>query len=119
MIGTIKVGNKRAGAGYKPELSDVVINIDRPHVLGNPYVISRHCSRQHAIELFRNDLDREMHAQQGPRYKAICEIIEHLRAGRDVTLMCWCQPLDCHGHYIKQMIEQLLQHERQLAESQG
>ena len=108
MIGTIRLGNKRAVSDFKPEAGEVLVNIDRPNILGNPFRVDEKTCRATAILAFKIDLGREIKRRSGLRYDAICEIVGHLLAGRDVILMCWCHPLDCHGRVIKEIVEQLV-----------
>jgi hypothetical protein len=107
MTGTLRIGNKRAYSDHKPEPGEIIVNIDRPNLLGNPYVTATR-SRQEAIQEFRLELACDMEMRMGPRYEAICEIAQCLRDGCDVILMCWCHPLPCHGDVIKETVERLL-----------
>jgi hypothetical protein len=107
-LGTLRVGSKRAGSDFGLEGGEVIVNIDRPNILGNPYVKSERRNRQQAIEEFRVDLEREIKRRSGLRYDAVCKIAEHVLAGSDVVLLCWCHPLACHGDVIKEIVERLL-----------
>jgi hypothetical protein len=107
-IGSVRVGNKRPYSDFKPEIDEVVINIDRPNPLGNTFSITPERRREQVIELFRNDLELEIKRREGPRYRAVLEIAEHLLSGRDVYLACWCKPLPCHGDVIVEVVERLL-----------
>ena len=111
MIGSVRLGNKRKSSPHQPEPGDVVIAIDRPNVLCNPYPITEKRTRARAIEMFRKDLDNDVRLRRGPRYAALCEIVERVLAGDDVILMCWCcdsAGTACHGDVIKEIVERLV-----------
>jgi len=105
----IRVGNKRANASdeYKPEAGEVIVNIDRPNVLGNPYIPSSSMTRQQCIDRFQDDLDADF-AARGLMFAECARIAGLVRQGKDVILMCWCVPKPCHGHTIKAAIERLV-----------
>lgn len=117
MNGTIRVGNKRQSASeeYHPEAGDVIINIDRPNLLGNPYVTSSTMPRRAAIERFQDDLDADIEAR-GRLFAECARIAGLVLDGKHVILMCWCVPHPCHGHVIKSVVEKMVaspvRHER-------
>lgn len=106
--GTIRVGNKRKSSDFKPEIDEVVINIDRPHLLCNHFPISAKNCRETCLLAFKIDFELEMKRRSGVRYDEVCRIMDLLLDGKDVILMCWCKPLACHGDTIKEAVEQLL-----------
>lgn len=110
-VGRLRLGNKRSGSDFKPEIDEIVVNIDRPNILGNDYTIGQWRTRAQAIDSYRVDLEKEMRRGAGPRYSAIRDIVETLKVGQDVILMCWCHPLPCHGLVIKEVIERILESE--------
>lgn len=107
-FGTIRLGNKREKSNFKPEVGDFVVSIDRPSMLANPYRVGEHRTRQQAIDEFRALFETDMKRREGGRYEAVCKIVEHLVAGQDVILMCWCHPMPCHGTVIMETVEKLL-----------
>lgn len=109
MIGSIRLGNKRMGSDFKPEIGEVVIAIDRPNALGNPFRITDKYPRMAVINLFRAELASALDNAYGPMYRAVCEITDHLLAGRDVILMCHCVPLPCHGEVVIEAVKKLLE----------
>jgi hypothetical protein len=106
--GTIRLGNKRSYSDHKPEAGERVIDIDRPHPLSNPFVVSKSACRQTCLFAFKLDFEGEMAKMEGKRFRLVQEIISKLREGQDVILMCWCHPLPCHGDTIKAYIEERL-----------
>lgn len=63
---------------------------------GNPYRISATCSRELALHRF------EVYA----RKRLIVEP-DWLQPLRGYDLVCYCDPLPCHGHIIKRLLEEL------------
>lgn len=108
MNGTIRLGNKRVISDHKPEIGDVVVHIDRPNLLCNPFPVNAKTCRATSLMAFHADFGLEMERRQGPRYAEVCRIVGLLLEGKDVILMCWCHPLPCHGQTIKQWAEKLL-----------
>lgn len=104
-IGHVRVGNRRKSSPYQPEIGEIIVYVDRPNILGNPYIDG---SRTENIARFKQDLDRDIKGREGPRYDAVCKIVEHLLVGDDVILACWCRPLACHADLIKDAVENLL-----------
>jgi hypothetical protein len=74
-----KVGRHRDGAVY----------IGRPSKWGNPFVIGADGDRDEVIRKFEEAIRAEP--------KMIAEVRRELR-GRD--LICWCNPLPCHGDIL-------------------
>jgi hypothetical protein len=67
------------------------VRIDRATKWGNPYHISKTCSRKKSIELY------EFHFVFN-----LLKDIEELKDAR--RLGCWCAPLACHGDVIKRYL---------------
>ena len=95
MNGSIKIGNKHQG--------DKGRYIGRGSPLGNPFVIGRDGTRSEVIEKYRAYLKDEI---AKPNWKIINELnyIGRLAATEDVTLVCFCKPLPCHGEVIMKII---------------
>ena len=74
-------------------------------ILANPYKISKAITREQAIELYRKWLWQHIKAKT----HVFDELIRILRLKKEsqVTLMCWCHPLACHGDVIIKAIEWL------------
>lgn len=94
-MGTITVANKRRGArGYY---------IGRPSALGNRYVIGRDGDRAEVIARYAAWLDEEL-TWDGIARAAFDHLLRLAQQG-DVTLVCYCAPLACHGDVIKARLE--------------
>jgi hypothetical protein len=86
------VVNLRDFRGWGPLPPDVV-RICRPTKWGNPYSISKNCSRECVVNLFRQYAEERL--QREP---------EWLEPLRDKWLACWCAPLPCHGDVIVELL---------------
>jgi hypothetical protein len=102
----IKVINRHDVTAVK---TGIGVYIGRPSPLGNPYSFngftSETCgSRKEAIDLFEKYLLEKIKEKD----EKICEELNRLyriaKAG-DLTLVCSCKPLACHGDVIKKILE--------------
>jgi len=93
-----------ASEEFKPELGEVIIDIDRPNLLSNPF---RNFSRAENIELFDDYLKADLQ-HNGMMSVELRRIAWLLFNDHDVILMCWCKPLSCHGDVVKREIEKIV-----------
>ena len=77
-------------------------------ILGNPYTIRKHGAREEALVLYRQWLPLRLHGDT-PQARALEALVDRLRAGESLLLICWCAPLACHAEVIKQELERLMQ----------
>jgi len=93
----ITVASKRTGATGE--------YIGRPSVLGNPFMVKPHgpYERGETIELYRKWLNDQIHENESV-VKELQRLCDLDREG-DLTLVCWCAPLPCHGDVVKSCIE--------------
>ena len=79
----------------KLELSPVhgnAVLIDRRTRWGNPFRIGRDGAWARAIACYRADLRRRIRSGE--------ITLEDLAALDGMRLVCWCDPLPCHGHVL-------------------
>jgi hypothetical protein len=107
--GNIRLGNKRALSDFKPREGEVVYDIDRPNILGNPYPIESPMAihRDESIEKYHTLLFEQMKNHNTDMFKEIAKIACWLREGKNVILMCWCHPLACHGDVVIEAVKAL------------
>jgi hypothetical protein len=86
----IKIENKKRYRGEG-------IYIGRPSLLGNPFEIGVHGGRGDVIRLYRRWLWNRI-LEQGEVYAELKRLAKLAKQG-DLTLICWCVPNSCHGHY--------------------
>ena len=110
--GSIRLGNKRAGALGKPSPGETAVDIDRRNpILGNPFVLRDHndaAARNQVIERFRAKYQADIKSN-GPMAAATEALAERVRNGERVVCMCWCWPRKCHGTVIIEEIKRRLQ----------
>lgn len=113
-IGKIFVVNKKTHTSTK---DDFYIGRGKNSPLGNPYTSINHkktlakhvCScRSESIAKFETHLRDAISQREVNICGALNEIFKRLRDGRNVYLVCWCKPKDCHGDVIKKIIEEKL-----------
>jgi hypothetical protein len=79
------------------------VYIGRPSLLGNPFKIGEHGTREEVIAKYRVWLWRQIQ-QRNDVYRELVRLAELARKG-DLTLICWCkQPeqfVRCHGDILK------------------
>ena len=79
-----------------------VIRIDRTTILGNPYHIGKHGTREEVVLLYRKNLLKLYRTDPQIRH-----VIDLIRKFPKVQLACWCAPALCHGDAIIDFIKQL------------
>jgi len=92
----IKVVNKRDGVPGE--------YVGRPSVLGNPFTIGRHGTREEVIASYREWLWMRMRGDS-PELRELDRLAEKLITDRGLTLVCWCAPKACHADVIASAIE--------------
>jgi hypothetical protein len=105
---TITVANRRDSTPG-PHPNPTRFYIGRPSPLGNPFRIGRHGSREAVIAQYADWLDWKLTPDNAgmPSATLFAELVAVARRG-DLTLICWCAPLACHGDVIKSRIEAVL-----------
>ena len=88
--GSIRLGNKRAGAPGKPGPGEIAVDIDRKNrVLGNPFVLrdpTDAAARNDVIERFRAKYEADLKCD-GPMSAATEALAERVRKGERLVLV--------------------------------
>ena len=109
MLGEIKVVNiKKFDEKEHPEAA--CVNIMRPNPLGNPFFMDGEEQREISVRKFYHYLRKE-YAKKDKVYNELMSILETIKAGKDVYLICICSPRLCHGDIIKNAISGIIQNE--------
>ena len=74
--------------------------------LANPYRVGTGMSRTLAATLYEKWLDDQMKSDT-PARREIMRLVELYKRNGAMTLICWCAPLMCHGHYVAEVMGQL------------
>lgn len=98
----VRVVSKRAG-GDKPVAGEVVVNIARPSILGNPFHMAHEGQRKQVIDQYREWL-RDQFKRRTPVRAEVERIAARVKAGEHIALQCWCAPCACHGDVIIEAI---------------
>lgn len=78
------------------------VYIGRPSVLSNPYRIGPDGNRFEVIEKYKNRLRRL--SKTGPVWSEIRSLKQQYKEKGELTLVCFCKPLPCHGDVLKEAI---------------
>lgn len=99
---TVRVVSKRAG-GTKPVAGEVVINIARPSILGNPFFMKDESQRSTVVEKYRIWLGRQWENNTAA-WKEVEALAARAKNGENLALQCWCAPCLCHGDVLAKAI---------------
>lgn len=105
MVGTITVIN-----GYK-EGFDIGIYIGRGgkgkanSPFANPYTVKDY-GRELCLKKYAEWLDKKLKDKNSPQRVQFDTMINLLREGHDIKLVCFCAPKPCHGDILKNRLEE-------------
>lgn len=96
----------------KPPQAHEALVIDssrRNPVLGNPYPMKNKSAqeRERVCEEYQKYFDKEF-AKGEDLWRTCYRIAKRVINGKDVILMCWCEPERCHTRTIRAGILQLV-----------
>lgn len=75
------------------------VNIMRPHILGNPFVIGKDGNRKECVKKYETYLRIQMRSDR--RFvNAILDL-------KDRDIVCCCKPQFCHGDVVKKIYKEL------------
>lgn len=98
--GQIRIINKKTE--YEPPGA---VDIARPAILGNPFVIGVHGTREEVIRKYEKWLDEKLKDRDSPQRREMVGLWRRYKNGEIIYLSCWCWPEPCHGEIIKKIIE--------------
>jgi hypothetical protein len=78
--------------------------VGRPSPLGNPFPIDAKTSRAKAINQYREWLMIQFETDDNPTTKAFMVLVHYYREHKELTLICWCAPLQCHAEVIRECV---------------
>ena len=134
----INILNKRNKINLSTDTNTVNILVDRSSPLGNPFEVFTHTIDTHnkCIQLYRKylwyiikDKNINLHDianvtctktypvskvwlnKKWDRQQVIEElskIVNYVKQGKNVNLICWCTPLPCHADIISKCIDYLV-----------
>ncbi len=92
------VNKKRGGKGEY---------IGRPSPLGNPFAIGRDGDREEVIAKYRGWIRQKIRAKDPQVCGELNRLYKLAKAG-ELSLVCWCAPLACHGDVVREILEEKL-----------
>ena len=133
---SINILNKRNKINLSTDTNTVNILVDRSSPLGNPFEVFTHTVDAHneCIQLYRkylwkvingytpNITAQELNNKTYPVSKVwlnkqwsnqqlvneLKKIVNYVKQGKTVNLICWCTPLPCHADIISKCINYLI-----------
>lgn len=95
----IKVISRRGAQPYTG------VYIGRPNPLGNPFILGQDGTRDEVIAKYRTWLvDKWFTEPDSKTHIELKRFIQKYKDDGQLTLVCWCAPLACHGNVIREAI---------------
>lgn len=107
--GKVTVVNKHA---HVPTADDVYIGRGSP--LGNPHAITASIPRKTVCALYAGHLTERLAAADKSIIREMDKIANKSLQGEPVNLVCFCAPQQCHGDYIKKLVDKAVREELRL-----
>lgn len=89
-----------------PRRGAVVVNIMRPNLLGNPFVVGRDGTRDQVCQKYRQWI-RDKIRNDAVIKNIVWQLAAADEYGVDVDLVCCCLPKRCHGQEILSIIYEI------------
>lgn len=96
----IAVINKRR----HPEEHALAVYVGRPSPLGNSFKMSKTMGREDMITRYALWLDEELAWPDSAVTHEMARLHLILEEHGELTLVCWCAPLPCHGDAIRERL---------------
>ena len=84
------------------------INVMRPSVLGNPFSIGKHGTREEVVSKYEVWLRDKIFTKDKQVCEALNRIWVQVKTGKTVYLECCCFPKLCHADVIVKIIQERL-----------
>ena len=72
--------------------------------LANPFPLKEY-SRKESLNRYKEWLNEKLKNKDSVQYKEIMRLKGLLNEGKDIYLLCYCEPKECHGDYIKYILD--------------
>lgn len=83
-------------------------NPGRSSVLGNPFKIGIHGTREECVEQYERWLREQIRSGNTGILNELARLSSIAYQGKELVLVCWCAPKACHGDVVKRVIEEVL-----------
>ena len=78
-----------------------------PSIFGNPFVVGKGYKQGEAAFAYLEYMNNRI--ANDPKYAiAINQLVDRVREGENIALVCWCSPKPCHAEHIKKYIDKVL-----------
>ena len=84
------------------------VKVDRSSPLGNPFALSRTCTRAESCSKYLDWFHAEVVQGNPAVLKELHRLFELYKVHDKLELYCWCAPKQCHAETIKSYLEDLL-----------
>ena len=78
--------------------------VGRPTVLGNPFKIDEHTTREISIQRYAEWLKSKIKSRNSTIIQHLHIMEKILQEEGKLNLVCWCAPKMCHADLIKQVL---------------
>jgi hypothetical protein len=96
----------------KIEQNEIKIIIDRTNpVFGNPFVLKNKNNMQErlkVIDLYEQKFYEEINKNNSVVNNEIEKIVNKIKSGENIALICHCHPLPCHGDIISEYVKSII-----------
>lgn len=107
-MGSIQVVNIRQFS-EKTVTDGICIRIFRPNILGNPFYMKDESERESVITKFHTYLQEE-YRKRREVFNELMRLVDIIKSGQNLYLICFCAPKPCHGDIIAQAIRGIINH---------
>ena len=97
----IIIGNIKT---FRDNGTTIPIKIDRSSVLGNPFYMHNENDRDLVCDKYEAYFYKKINEGTDTAFIEELDRIYIIASCHNVTLLCWCYPLRCHGETIKEYI---------------
>ena len=78
--------------------------VGRPTPLGNPFIISKFCSRDEACDQYIDWFNNQLLTSDVKFHSQLRGLAQKYREQGELTLLCYCHPKRCHAETIRNWI---------------
>lgn len=92
--------------------------------LANPFVVGKDGERREVVEKYRRWLwervkEWRASGKQNPVTAVLNDLVDQVKGGKDITLICWCSPQACHGDVIVSAVNWLIEEDIERSRDEG
>lgn len=77
--------------------------IGRPSMFGNPFIEGKDGTREECVAKYKPYFNKRY--VEDKAFRAAVHALAAQALAAELILICWCDPLPCHGHIIRNFIQ--------------